>query len=218
MDKYKKIWLVTFWMLLWIVWSLYAAWTQITSLTQSVSDWDIITSSYYNSLNWTKSDWKACKYSWWKLVCIDDLGSWGWITTPTTPGWGAVTTPMHKTVFLNPNNWDGLTPAQWQENVDAYNALVEELDAKWLAMANWDINNPTYKEVWKLGNPDSWYNTCIIKNWKFAPDDIYDISIRNWCSQIICREKVWLWVSDMTMCGEWSNACPKSKWTIACMY
>jgi len=80
MNNIKKI-LLSLLIVVLISWGIYAA-NNITSLTQSVSEWDIITSEYYNNLNWPKSEWKMCKYSWWKLVCLDDA-----TTTPIAINW-----------------------------------------------------------------------------------------------------------------------------------
>lgn len=213
MDKYKKIWLVTFWMLLWVIWSLYAAWTTITNLTQSVSDGDIISASYYNSLNGTKADWKACKYSWWKLVCIDDLNSWWSSSSSSSSGWGE-TTPMNKTTFMAPNNSDNLTPSQWQENVDAWNAMVQETIDNWTQI-NWawsDFMN-------KILEPGWWKEVCTMSNTTFTLPEA-DINYFNLCSWNICSvwKKLWASLQRTTQCWEWNPTCWKSKWYLTCMH
>jgi len=70
----KKILSLCLLLLSFLFWAVYAN-SSITWLNQPVTKWDIITSEYYNNLNWTKSEWKFCKYLWWKLVCIDDIAT-----------------------------------------------------------------------------------------------------------------------------------------------
>ncbi len=318
MDKYKKIWLVTFWMLLWVVWSLYAAWNIITNLTQEVKDGDIISSAYYNNLNWTKADWKACKYSWWKIVCIDDLNWWwtstttditwkdnifstnceykvlldnayyianrvwnatlnnqgvptnrliwsagGWIEcwvpwwwlhgwnqqiwcknvnssiweinkTPSesqslwfkvyetcnwwwwwwsSSGWGE-TTPMYKTIFPSPNSTTWLSEAQLQENVDAWNWLVQETINNWIEI-HWEWSafmNDILAPGW-------WKERCTMSNTTFTiptPNTDYF----NLCSWNICNiwKKLPFASQTTAMCWIWGPTCQRSLWYITCTY
>lgn len=67
----KKILIFIFSFLFVIISTVYATNT-INWLTDAVTEGDIISATYYNNLNWSKSDWWICRYSWDKLVCLDD--------------------------------------------------------------------------------------------------------------------------------------------------
>ena len=66
----KKILVLFLLVFSFIFWMVYAS-SNITWLTDTVNEWDTITAEYYNKLNWNKVEWWTCKYSWWKLMCID---------------------------------------------------------------------------------------------------------------------------------------------------
>jgi len=102
MNNIKKI-LLSLLIVALVSWGIYAA-NNITSLTQGVSEWDIITSEYYNNLNWLKSEWKMCKYSWWKLVCLDDPTNPTNPTNPTCTNWYTYNTSYNACVKTAYNN------------------------------------------------------------------------------------------------------------------
>lgn len=56
-----------------LLWMVYAAGTLITNFQQDVSEGDIITSSWYNSINtmlkWPHTDWGICAYVNGKIMC-----------------------------------------------------------------------------------------------------------------------------------------------------
>ena len=64
----KKILFILLLIFSFVFWIVQAT-SSISLLTESVTDWDIITSTYYNNLNWVKTEWWYCRYLWWKLDC-----------------------------------------------------------------------------------------------------------------------------------------------------
>lgn len=136
-------------------WALYAAGTQITSLTQSVSEWDIITSSYYNNLNGSKSEWKACKFAAGKLVCIDEMTSSS-STSSSSSSWGPVTSQMYKSVFTPPNR-PSKNATEDKQNVKAWNDLVAKVEAVWI-----EHNRDWLIKEWRWV-PGGWIETCTMK-------------------------------------------------------
>lgn len=114
----KKILSVLLLVLSFVFWVVYAN-SNISSLTQSVSQWDVITSEYYNNLNWVKNEWWYCKYSNWKLVCIDsELPSAEPATVELScPCWTCFITKLEKVDYNNYNSdmkYYLCTPLGWQ--------------------------------------------------------------------------------------------------------
>ena len=221
MNKYKKIWIISSVFILALFSGLYAAWTQISSLSQSVWDWDIITSAYYNAL-WTllwgsKSEWKFCKFTWWKILCIDNA-LWGWSSSSSSSSsssWGQPTpTPMQKISFHSPN-FPSTNAAQDKENADAWNALVWEVETKWIELYGADSDFMRAEWRWV---PGWWMDTCIMK---YDTINIADTSVytRQWCASIICGRKTWTnWVSEASFCWVWWSSCGRGQWDLTCMY
>ena len=82
--KYSFWVIITIFSFLWIV---FAANT-ISSLTDTINEWDTISASWFNEVNstvlqnkeilsWTKSNGKVCTFNAGKISCINDLPSWG---------------------------------------------------------------------------------------------------------------------------------------------
>ena len=69
----KKILFILLLIFSFVFWIVQAT-SSISSLTGTVTDWDIITSTYYNNLNWVKMEWYYCWYLWWKLDCTLSKG------------------------------------------------------------------------------------------------------------------------------------------------
>lgn len=215
MNKYKKIWIISSIFILALFSALYAAWTQISSLSQTVWEWDIITSAYYNAL-WallwgSKSEWKFCKFTWWKILCIDNA-LWGW----STSSWGgSEPTPMQKVVFKSPN-YPSTNESQDKENVDAWNALVSEVEEHWINVF-WQDSDVLKKE-WRWV-PGWWVDTCLADYQTLTHKDYGNIQTREWCISNICEKKVWTtWVYSTVNCWTWSVSCPRWVWVLTCMY
>lgn len=87
MKKYINKILIFIWWIV-IVWSVaFAATVAITSFTQTVNDWDTITSTWYNNVNtklkWTYSSWKWCTSDTnGTIQCVNDVPS-SWIVCTT---------------------------------------------------------------------------------------------------------------------------------------
>jgi len=163
MNNIKKI-LLSLLIVVLISWGIYAA-NNITSLTQSVSEWDIITSEYYNNLNWPKSEWKMCKYSWWKLVCLDDATTTpiaiNWICDNSTSWWCSAWTVS----WIN-NTTTCWTTATWT--------------CKW---SNW-WSNSTQCSYTNRACPVSYYKECKVLN-KTATRDYIKNNVNNLDSMCI---------------------------------
>lgn len=184
---------------------LYAAGQQITSLTQTVSDGDIITAGYYNAINgllgWSKVDGKMCKFVTGKIVCIDDV--------PT--GWG-VTQPwetiMRKRLYVPTWTTADEYVTEWNAMIDeTFNKRIEFPDVKW--------NQAMIDEL-----TNTWYSTCKINSWNYGLNPHNKVSV-DWCGQFICA--IWkehgMWSYTVDHC--WNNTgltCPKAKFMISCMY
>lgn len=194
---------------------LYAAGQQITSLTQSVWDGDIMTAQYYNKLNGPKSEGKVCKFVTDKLVCLDNMpinssssstsGWWWW-------WWWWVTTPMNKTQYGGPNLWDSLTQVQIQENVDAWNAMRDATIDVWKVI-HWE-NSAFMQDILK---PGGWKDACTMSNTTFTIPNP-NITFFNECSWNICGMKHGASLQSTVQCWTWSPTCFKWTWQLVCMY
>lgn len=191
---------VTLWLMIVATAGLYAAGQQITSLTQTVWEGDIMTAAYYNKLNGPKSEGKVCKFVTDKMVCLDDMPTWGGGTTQ--PG----ETIMRKTVYKSS---DSDNPDQ---NVVEWNTLVSETDQKVREFAGPNPDSQAVNE-W-----ERWVNTCTIESWKYGINDFSTDKIER-CWSLICR---WKGHPNPTMsivhCWEGSPLCPKWVFDITCMY
>lgn len=192
---------------------LYAAGQQITSLTQTVSDGDIITAGYYNAINgllgWSKVDGKMCKFVTGKIVCIDDVPS---ASSSSSSSWWGVTTPMNKTTYIWPNTSEGLSSTQLQENVDARNNMVNQTIESW-KWIYWE-NSVFVQEILKSGG---WKDMCTMSNTTFTIPEP-NLTFFNECWWNICWVKHGGSLQSTVQCWSWSPTCSKWFWTLVCMY
>lgn len=194
---------ITLWLMIVATAGLYAAGQQITSLTQTVWEGDIMTAAYYNKLNGPKSEGKVCKFVTDKLACLDDMPIWWTIVTnePSLPG---VSTPtiMNKIVISPTKN----TP---EEKIVEWNTLVDTTYNKW-------IESPGVK--WDQAAIDSltsgWYTACKIKPSKYTLTLLFWKSWEEtgrWCGSFMCG--IWLdkWSVNVDVGHCWSGTpdCPK---------
>jgi len=202
MNNIKKI-LLSLLIVALVSWGIYAA-NNITSLTQGVSEWDIITSEYYNNLNWPKSEWKMCKYSWWKSVCLDEM--------PVVPP--QKVNPLY---VYSINQWEYSDPSWWnwiwKPWIDKWNELVKlTAEAPWeeLRLAHWKEYCTTkkdwnLKDYWSIRN--CWREICF-----YISKDIADPKYKvNWVG--------FAWFSDADFCWSWAPyVCDYWNWSISCMW
>lgn len=160
MQESSRVW-ISLWkkVLLWILsvgivsGVTFWAGTVITSYTQNVSEWDIIWAAYYNSLNtllWgTKSEGKICKYLGWKMVCVDDMPSWGWVWTEVDPVWAAE--KDFKANIDSPNfTWVPTAPTPANGDVSnklATTAFVESRIATAATGSGWTVTSVRFPPV-----------------------------------------------------------------------
>lgn len=204
---------VTLWLMIVATAGLYAAGQQITSLTQTVWEGDIMTAAYYNKLNGPKSEGKVCKFVTDKLVCLDDMplntsssstGGWWW--------WWWVTTPMHKTHYGAPHAWDALTEVELQENVDAWNAMRDDTIEGWKAIY-WE-NSAFMQDILK---PGGWKDACTMSNTTFTIPNP-NITVFNECGWNICGVKHGASLQSTVQCWTWWPTCFRGHWQLVCMY
>lgn len=207
MKKYIK-WAFSFLWTSFLIWFFFVAWviasTQISSFDQTVSEGSIITSEYYNKisslLKWSKSEGKYCKFSGGKIVCLDDL--------PIIPEGEENATVMRKSVYYQASSDPDEIVAEW-------NQLIDETFAKWIVKPHIQWNQPLIDEL-----TSGWYNTCIIKPWKYQLNKHTQANI-DWCGYYICE--IWKehWNSTINISHCWNNSqlsCPRATFRITCMY
>lgn len=203
---------VTLWLMMIATAGLYAAGQQITSLTQTVWEGDIMTAAYYNKLNGPKSEGKVCKFVTDKMVCLDDMPL---NTSSSSTGgwwWWWVTTPMNKTLYTSPHTWDNLTTVELQENVDAWNAMRDEI-IEGRKATYWE-NSAFMQDILK---PGGWKDACTMSNTTFNIPNT-SVAAFDRCGWNICGMKHGASVQSTTQCWTWSPVCFRGTWHLVCMY
>ena len=185
MKNFKiKILSVILWLTILSTW-IYAA-SNITSLTQPVSDWDIISAEYYNNLNWPKQEWKFCKYSGWKLVCMDDIEAWSWSYVSLSWDQTVYWTKTFDFGVTVPSDWDDWK-MDWGNNDDklyfSYNGSAkysidkfgntysEDMyvkDSGWI----WGFVSSSTQEDWSIALNATWLDWKV--TWNFVSVWIYE--------------------------------------------
>lgn len=204
MKKYfvlfaKNIFLqiISLFILLWVV---FWAWTIISSLSQTVSEWDIITSTWYNLVNnmlsWPNTDWWICSYSNWKIMCnnlsASDSGSSG---------------------------GGNIVLAKWNFSWTTESFIEDTFTLSQTGVLHFHWSNKTHY-TWPLSN--AWSRVDLNINWIECSSDTsfeWESTEMYFFNSAMCIKELWPWTHTLKVSSEympwinlWYNSRSSIKW------
>lgn len=196
-----------------LLWMVYAAGTLITNFQQNVSEGDIITSSWYNSINtmlkWPHTDWGICAYVDGKIMCNNT--STPDTTLPPSSSW-TTPSPLLVTHVLSDNFNKWYTQEQIKIWAEHWNRLLDEVVTK----ANgWPITQG-------MNNCKVSTTTGGFKSWIWRNEIDYCIS--HLCDRVVGDYSIANNINAMAAssewfhCSSWSEWCPASRFKFSCIF